>query len=161
MKKHFIATGFFPKIPDKWYNPYDEKRQDLTKEVFVRIQDAITIDQLDLVLKMIKPSDIQLLELIDLNGPIIYKKAKEDLKGSYKQTFTRCKARNLIVTDDFGTRNYKLDITPLAKDVLESLKNKEKARKKSIYTKERAYQPPKPKISEKSEFTEFPAYIIN
>ena len=81
MKKHFIATGFFPKIPDKWYNPYDEKRQDLTKEVFVRIQDAITIDQLDLVLKMIKPSDIQLLELIDLNGPIIYKKAKEELKN--------------------------------------------------------------------------------
>ena len=95
MKKHFIATGFFPKIPDKWYNPYDEMRQDLTKEVFVRIQDAITIDQLDIVLKMIKPSDIQLLELIDQNGPLVYRKAQEELKSLYKQTFIRCKARNL------------------------------------------------------------------
>ena len=139
MKKHFIATGFFPKIPDVFYKPYDTRRMGLTKEVYVRIQDAITVDQLDLVLKMIKPSDIQLLKLIDQNGPLVYRKAQEDLKGSYKQTFIRCKARNLIVTDDFGSRNYKLDITPLAKDVLESLKNKDKAKNKSIYKKERAY----------------------
>jgi len=139
MKKHFIANGFFPKIPDQWYNPYDEMRQNLTKEVFVRIQDAITMDQLDIVLKMIKPSDIQLLELIDMNGPVKYDKAQEELQGLYKQTFTRCKARNLIVTEDYGSRNYKIELTPLAKDVLESLKNKEKSRNKSIYKKERHY----------------------
>jgi len=140
MKKWCIVdNATFPKIPDKYYKPYDKRRMSLTKEVYVRIQDAMSIDKLDIVLKMIKPSDIQLLKLIDLNGPIYYKKAREDLKELYKQTVIRCKSRGLIITSDHGSYNYKLEITPLAIDVLESLKNKDTARKKSIYKKEPRY----------------------
>lgn len=139
MRKRFIDHSFFPKLPASWYIEYDQERKGLTKQVFVRIQDALSIDSMDLVLKMIQDSDIQLIKMIIENGPVYYQKAKEELKGLYKETLTRCQARNLIVSNTIDKHNYKIDVTPLALDVISALKNKEQARKKSIYKKDHTY----------------------
>jgi len=138
MKKWCIVeNGRFPKIPDKHYAPYDSKRTDLTKEVFVRIQDAITVDRLEIVLKMMKPSDLNLLKIIDKNGAINYQKARKELEDDYKQTLIRCKARGLVTTQDYGKDNYKIELTPLGFDALETIRNKDKAKEKSIHIKDK------------------------
>lgn len=137
MKKTWIENGTFDPIPEDVYRVYDEMRKDLTREVYVRIQDALTVDSIDFVLRMIKPEDTQLLTLISNKGPIYYEMARSTLGEKYKDTITRCKARNLIIATTPNQKSYRYDISPLGVDVLAAIENKATAKKRNIYEEDR------------------------
>lgn len=118
MKKEWVENGTFDPVPQKWYKEYDELRKDLTDQAFVRLEDALSADTVDQLLKIIKPSDIQLLRLIDNLGPIKYDTAKDKLGEDYKNTLIRCKARNLIIPMNMGANNYKIELSSIGRDVL-------------------------------------------
>lgn len=129
MKKTWIENGTFDPIPEDIYRIYDEKRKELTKEVFVRIQDALSADSLDYVLRMLKPEDVQLLRLLDTRGPTRSDTAANELGDSLKHVITRCRARNLIISLGSRTRNTRAtyDLSQLGKDVLDALDSNDKA----------------------------------
>lgn len=123
MKKEWIENGTFDPIPMDVYKEYDELRRDLTKQVFVRLKDALAMDTLDQLLKILKPADIMLLRLIDQKGPVKYDTAKEVLGEKYKDTLTKCKARSLVIPTNLGNNNYKLELSSIGYNVLEALDN--------------------------------------
>jgi len=123
IKKIWVQDGRFPELPREVYVDYDEMRRELTKEAFVRISDAFSCDFLDQTLRMIKPSDIDLLRLIDSHGPIKHDIAREQLGEEYKLTVTRCKARSLIIPTKIAEHQYRYDLSSLGKDVLDALEN--------------------------------------
>jgi hypothetical protein len=100
-------------------------RKDLNKQAFVRLKDAMSFDTVDMLLKIIKPSDIQLLRLIEKRGPTHHAVAKEELGEEYKDTLTRCKARSLIIPTAMGNNNYRLDLSSIGVDLLSALDRKE------------------------------------
>lgn len=121
MKKDFIEVGEFSPIPMPRYKEYDEMRKDLNKQAFVRLKDAMSVDTVDALLKILQPDDVQLLSLIRQKGPVKYDLAKDKLGESYKDTLTRCKARSLIIPTNLGNNNYKLDLSSIGLDVLAAL----------------------------------------
>jgi len=121
MKKIWIENGDFEKLPDSVYKDYDELRMDLTKQVFVRIKDAFSMESLDYLLTILKDSDIALLRMIDTKGPIHYYTVKEKLGESWKDTVTKCKARSLVIPTRIAENQYKLDLSSLGRDILTSL----------------------------------------
>lgn len=121
MRKDWIENGTFDPIPFNIYKEYDELRRDLTKQVFVRLKDALSMDTVDQMLKILKPADIQLLRLIDQKGPVKYDTAKDQLGEVYKDTLTRCKARSLVIPTNLGNNNYKLDLSSIGYDILTAL----------------------------------------
>ena len=127
MKKTWIENGQFEPIPKDTYKKYDEMRMELTKEVFIRIKDALSYDNMDFLLRMIKPEDEQFLRLIDQKGPVCYEKATNQLGEQAKNTITRCKARNLIISLNTGNGNNKYEISQLGKDLLMTLDSNEQA----------------------------------
>lgn len=122
MKKECIETGTFKPIPPSIYKQYDEMRMELTDQAFVRLEDAMATDTLDSLLQLLKPTDIQLIQLIDSEGPIKYDRAKEILGEEYKLTLTRCKARSIVIPTNLGNNNYKLDLSSIGRDIIEVLK---------------------------------------
>ncbi len=120
MKKTWIENGTFDPIPTEWYLKYDSMRRDLTKEVFVRIKDALSYDNMDFLLRMMKPEDEQFLRLIDQKGPTKYDKSYEDI-------ITRCRSRNLIVSVSQAGGHTKYDLSQLGKDVLMTIDSDDKA----------------------------------
>jgi hypothetical protein len=94
---------------------------ELTDQAFVRLEDAMATDTLDHLLKILKPTDIELIKLIDKMGPIKYDTAKEKLGEEYKATLTRCKARSIIIPTNLGNNNYKLDLSSIGRDIIEHL----------------------------------------
>ena len=134
LRKDWQENGTFDPIPDEVYRRYDEMRKELTKEVFVRIQDALSIDSLDFVLRMIKPEDVKLLTLINDRGAIYHDTARSELGKAYKNTIRRCKARNLLVSTTTDGGHYRYDISNLGKDVLVALENERQHRvKQNLY----------------------------
>ena len=121
MKKEWIENGSFDPIPLNIYKEYDELRRDLTDQAFVRLEDALSMDTVDQMLKILKPSDISLLRLIENQGPVKYDTAKDELGEEYKNTLTRCKARSLVIPTHLGNNNYKLDLSSIGFDVLTAL----------------------------------------
>jgi hypothetical protein len=121
MKKRCIEYGTFDPIPPEYYKQYDQMRLDLNKEAFVRLKDALTLDSVDKLLKILQPEDIQLLELIKRVGPCKYDTAKDHLGAQYTDTLTRCKARSLVIGTNMGNNNYKLDLSSIGVDVLKAL----------------------------------------
>lgn len=121
MKKEWIENGTFDPIPMNVYKEYDELRRDLTKQVFVRLKDALSMDTVDQLLKILKPIDISLLRLIESKGPVKYDTAKDELGEQYKETLTRCKARSLVIPTNLGNNNYKLDLSSIGFDILAAL----------------------------------------
>jgi hypothetical protein len=121
MKKTWIENGEFPPLPRKVYEEYDVLRTDLADQAFVRLEDALSLDTVEQLLKIIKPADIQLLRLIEKLGPIKYDTAREELGEEYKTTLTRCKARSLVIPTNLGNNNYKIDLSSIGFDVLSSL----------------------------------------
>lgn len=121
MKKEWIENGEFDTIPMERYKEYDEMRKDLNRQAFVRLKDALAMDTVDMVLKIMKPDDITLLRLIETKGPIKYDTAKETLGEKYKDTLTRCKARSLVIPTNLGNNNYKIDLSSIGIDVLAAL----------------------------------------
>lgn len=121
MKKEWVENGEFKPIPTSTYKEYDELRMDLTDQAFVRLEDAMAMDTVDTLLKILKPTDIQLLRLIESKGPVKYDTAKDTLGENYKNTLTKCKARSLIIPTNLGNNNYKLDLSSIGFDVLAAL----------------------------------------
>ena len=124
MKKHWIQDGEFEPIPKEVYLKYDEMRKDLTRQVFVRIKDALAFDSLDYLLKILKDPDYKLLRLIDRKGPVYYETAQTELGEDYKDTLTRCKARSLVIPIRGEGNYYKLDLSSLGRDVLTKVNQK-------------------------------------
>ena len=120
MKKTWIENGTFDPIPREVYAKYDEMRRQLTKEVFVRIKDALSYDNMDFLLRMLKPEDEQFLRLIDVKGPATYEKEIADV-------VTRCRSRNLIISISTSGRHAKYDLSQLGKDLLMTLDSDSKA----------------------------------
>jgi hypothetical protein len=126
MKKEWIEDGEFDPIPMNVYKEYDEARRDLTKQVFVRLKDALSLDTVAQILKIIMPADIKLLRLIQQKGPCYHKMVKTELgETEYRDAVTRCKARSLVIPIDFGNENYKLDLSSIGIDVLAALDKKD------------------------------------
>jgi hypothetical protein len=120
MKKTWIEDGTFEPIPTEWYLKYDEMRKDLTKEVFVRIKDALSYDNMDFLLRLLKPDDEQFLRIIDTKGPATYDK-------SIDEVITRCRSRNLIVSIPNSKGHVKYDLSQLGKDLLMTIDSDTKA----------------------------------
>lgn len=120
MKKTWIENGTFDPIPKEVYLKYDAMRKDLTKEVFIRIKDALSYDNMDFLLRMLKPEDEQFLRLIDEKGPTTYEKEMADI-------ITRCRSRNLIISVSTAGKHTKYDLSQLGKDLLMTIDSDGKA----------------------------------
>jgi hypothetical protein len=118
MKKTWIESGTFDPIPPEVYVKYDKMRMELTKEVFVRIKDALSMDNVDTCIRMLKPEDLILLRYIDNKGPSRHSTINDELGVKAKDTVTRCKARNLIISISDGPNHCKYEMSQLGKDVL-------------------------------------------
>lgn len=123
MKKIWVESGTFEPIPKEVYAKYDVMRRELTKEVFVRIEDALSNDNIDFLLRLVKPEDIQLLKLIDQKGPVAYEKTMEDV-------ITRCRSRNLILTVSTAGKHVKYELSRLGKDLLVTVDADERTKAK-------------------------------
>jgi hypothetical protein len=121
MKKEWIENGTFDPIPMNIYKEYDEARKDLTKQVFVRLKDALSLDTVAQMLKILVPADILLLRTIQKKGPLSYEGAKAILGEDYKDTITKCKARSLVIPNSVGTHHYIFDISSIGLDILKEL----------------------------------------
>lgn len=126
VKKTFIEQNTFDPWPETVYRQYDETRMGLVDMVFQHIEDSISANQIEWVLKVCKPIDMQLLQMISDRGPIFYQSMAE-LGEESKTALVRCKARNLIVPIHQGGGYYKYDITPLGFDVLAAHSKGEKS----------------------------------
>ena len=126
MKKTWIENGTFDPIPMDVYMKYDKMRMELTKEVFVRIKDALSTDNLEMQLRLLKPDDERLLLYIDQKGPTNYDTFSDIFGEKTKDTVTRCKARNLIIaTQSEPGRHPKYELTQLGKDLLDKKQSQE------------------------------------
>ncbi len=111
MKKTWIENGTFDPIPLEIYKKYDEMRKELTKEVFVRIKDALSNDNISVLLRLIKPEDEQFLRWIDKKGAVSYDKTLDEV-------ITRCRSRSLIVSVPTTRGHCRYDLSQLGKDLL-------------------------------------------
>jgi hypothetical protein len=132
MKKHCVEFGEFAPIPPEIYKQYDAMRQDLNKQAFIRLKDAMALDTVDMLVKILQPDDIQLLSLIRQKGPVKYNIAKDTLGEKYQDTLTRCKARSLVIPTNIGSNHYRLDLSSIGIDVLKSLEKNGNAPKTGI-----------------------------
>ncbi len=126
LKKTFIEQNTFDPWPEDVYKRYDDIRMGLADVVFQRIEDAISASQIGWVLKVCKPMDFQLLQLIRDKGPVHLKNV-DSLGDEARMALTRCKARNLVVPLHKGGGYYKYDMTPLGYDVLVAFNESEKS----------------------------------
>lgn len=125
MKKEWIEDGTFDPIPKEVYVEYDELRRDLTKQVFVRLKDALSLDTVAQILKIIQPEDIKLLKLIEKVGPCEHRTVKSSLgEDNAKAALTRCKARSLVIPTQMNKKYYKYDLSSIGIDVLNEYKKK-------------------------------------
>lgn len=118
MKKIWIQNGEFKPIPREEYVKYDILRKDLTKQVFIRIKDALSMDSIDNLMKILKPNDFKLLRLIDRKGPVYYEAIEKELGENYRDVVTKCKARSLVIPTRINQDYWKLDLSSLGHDVL-------------------------------------------
>lgn len=123
--KEWLCDFEFEEIPMDVFKQYDEMRCSLADEVLVSIKDVMAITEVDTIVKRIKPTDMNLLRLIDEKGPTYSKAILEELGSEGKQALVRLKARGLIVPRRESSHYYKYDMTDLGVSVLETL-NQEK-----------------------------------
>jgi hypothetical protein len=123
MSKTYVEKGTFNPIPIEVYKKYDEMRQELVDEVFVRLKDAQSADSVDRLIKVVKPEDIAFLRLIKEIGVIT-------ATPEYKNIITRCRGRGLIVATSRSGNNPRYDLTQLACDLLLTIDSDDKAKEK-------------------------------
>lgn len=88
----------------------------LADEVMQRIEDATTISRLDIVFKLCKEPDFQLLHFINTRGPIHHHLVKDKEIDHF--TITRLKARGLIVPTEVNKDYYKYDLSSLGRELV-------------------------------------------
>jgi hypothetical protein len=116
-KKTFIERNEFDAWPEEVYEIYDDEiREDLTDEVFERIDTALADTHGASVIKRLKPQDFTILQRI-LDKGLLARNTKEWTKYE-KDSIIRLKSRNLISPVQVSQRNYSYDITNLGMEVL-------------------------------------------
>lgn len=134
-KKKFVEQNTFDPWPLEVYRRYDEMRMELCDEVMQRIEDSISSSQVSKVVKLIKPVDVDMLELIDTRGAI-HHHSIDEYGQQGKLSIIRLKSRGLIVPIRQSDKiYYKYDLTALGKDVLTKIENSETSKdsKSSIH----------------------------
>ena len=123
--KEWLQDFEFGQVPKDVFKQYDELRCSLADEVLVSIKDVMAATEVETIMKRIKPTDMNLLRLIDEKGPTYSKAILEELGREGKDAIIRLKARGLIVPRRESAHYYKYDMTDLGLTVLEHL-NQEK-----------------------------------
>ncbi len=121
-------------VPEDVFRQYDELRCSLADEVLVSIKDVMAVTEVEAIVKRIKPTDTNLLRLIDQKGPTYSKAIVEELGREGKEAIVRLKARGLIVPRRESEHYYRYDMTDLGLSVLEVL-NQEKTEIPNFPTK--------------------------
>jgi len=116
--KTWLETQEFEPVPLDVFQQYDEMRQSLVDEVLVSMQDTMSDETLDGLVRKVESIDLTMLGLIKERGPVQYNYVKESLGEEGKRAVTRCKARGLIVPVRLGPTYYKYDLTELGLDLL-------------------------------------------
>lgn len=123
IKKICIETGTFDKWPDWVYADYDKQRCSLADEVFQRIEDKISAASVGYVVKILKPTEIEVLRIIDrlglANREVLNSKLPQEEFNS--DVLVKLKSRNLIIPTRVSPTHYKYDLTQLGRDVLTEL----------------------------------------
>lgn len=123
-RKRCQEINTFDPWPLEIYKQYDaEIREDLTDEVFMRIEDKLAETHVEHILKRAKPMDFQVLQLIVDRG--VLRKDNEAYNKIEKDTIIRLKSRNLITPIKVTASRYGYDITNLGIEVLDAKKNAE------------------------------------
>jgi len=117
-KKDWIEEQEFVMPPLKYYKQYDEMRMSLVDETFVTMQDQMSEDSVDDLIRKIEPIDHTLIRLIKKRGPIHHHVLTKEFGEQGKEAMVRCKARGLIVPRRKSASYYTYDITDLALDVI-------------------------------------------
>jgi hypothetical protein len=128
IKKHCLETGSFDRWPDWAYAEYDKQRCSLADEVFQRIEDKITVGAIEYTLKILKPQDVAILNVLDSLGKadkeLIVNRLTEKQVEYDPDAMMRLKSRNLIIPTRMSTGHYKYDLTQLGRDILSALAEK-------------------------------------
>lgn len=138
--KDWITEFDFGEVPISKFKLYDEQRCSLADEVFVAIEDVMATTETEFIMKRLQPMDINLLQLIEKNGPIPSYSVPKELGKDAKDAVVRLKARGLIVPKRTSTRHYSYDTTDLGATILKVLREKkqeeleEKAKVASLAT---------------------------
>lgn len=124
-KKEWLTDFEFVQVPVEVFKQYDELRCSLADEVLVSIKDVMATTEVETIVKRIKPTDMNLLNLLDQKGPTYSKAVLEELGEEGRDAIIRLKARGLIVPRRESAHYYRYDLTDLGVSVLEVL-NEEK-----------------------------------
>ncbi len=122
--KEWLCDFTFDEIPKDVFKQYDEMRCSLADEVLVSIKDVMATTEMETILKRMKPTDVNLLRLIDRKGPTYSKAILEELGEEGKDTITRLKSKGIIVARRESAHYYRYDMTDLGSDVLAELDRK-------------------------------------
>lgn len=133
VKKVFVETNVFAPIPIEVYREYDKMRQSLCDEILVAVNDTLTSTNIQTVMKLCKPEDLTVLKEIDMRGPL-HQHSLDDWGAQGKLTLTRLKARGLVVPTPQGKGYYKMDLSPLGRNVLDKLAEDQKTPDSKIST---------------------------
>lgn len=143
--KNWLQSFSFPKIDEGVYKEYDEMRMALCDELDVLVQDAIAETETEKVIRRSTPKDIELLETLNLQGPLSkdwFTSEKFPDRLLLKERLKQAKARGLVIIIRKGT-NYYYDLTSFGQDVLEAITNSNadpKELKRQIQKTDRAYK---------------------
>jgi hypothetical protein len=118
--KDWRQTFHFPEIPEDVYREYDEMRMALVDELNVLVHDAIAETEVEKILKRSTPKDMELLETLNLRGPVSRDFLDKPDNAELKEAAKKAKARGLVLSERRGT-NYWFDITDLGMDVLDAV----------------------------------------
>jgi len=124
LKKIWLQTGSYDPWPSWVYKEYDQERCSLAEEVFQRIEDTLSDNNIERVLKILKPIDKSVLKIIDSLGHANKEDVVKNLPAEEpfdKNALIRLKARNLIVPVRLSANYYKYDLTQLGRDTLMAL----------------------------------------
>lgn len=135
-RKVWVETQRYGMVPADVYKQYNEMRMALVEEAFVRVTDATAESQLEVLLKRLQPSDIQLMEMLQTWGPSHYDKIMNELGVDGKDVLVRCKARNLVIPIKITESGYyKYDLTDFALVTLEAIRKNRSIDQKQDTTK--------------------------
>ncbi len=123
-KKTWIETQEFTYWPRTVYQEYDKMRTSLSSELFQRIKDKRRETELDRIVRMLKPSDLTILKMIEHRGPCNKRDITNHLPSDLPDNFddsviTRLRSRDLLIPYKTPSGHYKNDLSYLGLAVLQ------------------------------------------
>lgn len=128
--KVWLQEFNFKEIPGDVFKQYDEMRMNLCDEVIQKLKDEIVETHMDSLMKRVQPLDVQLLQLIEMKGPVYSLQVEKEMGPQGRDVITRLKSRQLITPIRCGVNYYKYDITDLAIQLLNVIRLKEEEKSK-------------------------------